>query len=283
MLLQSITIKESLTNIGTSLVEVVPGLIKAVVLLIIGYFIAKYAAFFVKKLLISVNADKIVDKLKEIELFANMDVKLSVILSKVVFWCIFFIFIIISADVLNLDSISQGISKILGFLPNLVSALFIFFAGVFIANLIRGAINTTTASMNIPVGKLIGSIVFYFMVIMISITAAEQAGVETSMIKENINNIVLIFLAALGLGYGISSKDLMSNTLASIYTKNKFRVGQEIKYKHIQGTIVELDSNSAILKNDTGAKFVIPLAKFLQEDIEIVTDFEEEFVDEEVA
>lgn len=282
MLLQNNTIavlQESFSDIIRSMMGVLPGLIKATLLLIIGYIIAKYAALAIKKLLISINADKAVEKLSEIEIFSKMDFKLSEVLSKMVFWLVIFVFLTISADVLNLEVVSNGIASMLGYIPKILMALVLFFVGVFAANLIRGVIVSTTASMNIPAGKLLASVVFYFLVLVFGVQAMGQAGVDTSMISSNINNVVMIFLAALGLGYGISSKDLMSNTLAGIYTKNKFRVGQEIEYKGTVGTIVEIDSNSAIIKRVDGSKIVIPLAKFLQEDIIIINDFEEQFVD----
>jgi len=269
-------IPSSLTNTFTdtfpALINTSGRIIGAFIILLIGYIIAKIVKRFVKNTLDALKIEKIGEKIREVDMFAKLDFELSDILSKVVFWLVFFLAIIVATEVLALPVISNGVGAIVAFLPKVLSALVIFIGGTFIANMIKNLISTTTQSMNIGAGKVIASIAFFFMVLIFAIMALSQIGMPTEIMEKVLVIIIVAFLGAVALGYGLSSKDLMANSVAGMYTKNKFKVGQTIKYKETEGLIVDMDNNSATIKKDSGSKIVIPLSKFLTEEIEILNE-----------
>jgi len=265
-------IPSSLTTTFSDLINTSGKILGALVILLIGFIIAKIVKKFVKKSLDAIKIEKVGEKIREVDMFAKLDFRLSDLLSKVVFWLVFFLSLIVSTEVLDLPVISSGVGAIVAFLPKVLSALVIFIGGTFIANIIKNLITTTTQSMNIGAGKIIASIAFFFMVLIFAIMALSQIGMPTEIMEKVLVIVIVAFLGAVALGYGLSSKDLMANSVAGMYTKNKFKAGQTIKYKDIEGLVLNIDNNSAIIQKDSGSKIVIPLSKFLNEEIEILSE-----------
>jgi len=63
-------------------------------------------------------------------------------------------------------------------------------------------------------------------------------------------------------------KKIVSNYLASFYSRNKFKVGDEITVNGVKGEIIELDNSTVILKTDK-SKIILPLSKLSSEMVEI--------------
>ena len=63
-------------------------------------------------------------------------------------------------------------------------------------------------------GKIISGFVFYFLVVIITITALDQIGIDTSIITSNVVLILGAILLAASISYGIASKTILSNMLA---------------------------------------------------------------------
>lgn len=243
----------------------------ALVVLVIGAIVSKIVKRVVTKVLQSLNVDKLGDKLKEIDMFASVDMQISDVLGKLVYWVVFFIFVIVATNILNIQALSDAIVDIITIqLPRFLSAAVVFFAGVFIANIIKNFVTNAALAMNIPIGKILGTIVFYFLVVMFIIVALNQAGIDTAILNENMQIILGAILLAAALGYGLSSRDLMSNMLGSYYIKDKFHSGQKIKFSNYEGTIISKTNTSITIQKDNGNKVVIPLSKLAREEVEIV-------------
>ncbi len=250
------------------IVAFTPRLILSLILLIIGWIVGKIVARIVRKLLTAINIDKFTDKIKEVDLFSSFDFKLSDIASKLMYWIVFLIFFLAATETLGLKSVTEGISNFIGYIPQIVTAILFFVIGTLFANLIKTVIQAACDSMGIAAGKIISSFVFYFIVIMVGITALNQAGLDTEIITQNVTLAMGAIMLAFAIGYGFASKDVMANMLASFYSKNKFSIGQKICIDNIEGTIVNMDSTSVTLENED-RKIIIPLSKLTNNTVEI--------------
>jgi Ca2+/Na+ antiporter len=71
------------------------------------------------------------------------------------------------------------------------------------------------SSLELTVGNLVGDIVFYVMAIVSSITALNQANVETDLITNNLSIIFVSILLAFALAFGLGSTDVIKRLLFS--------------------------------------------------------------------
>lgn len=256
------------TQLGDSLVQAIPTILYVLALLIIGWLVGKIIAGIVKQLLRAVNADVLSEKLKEVDLFRTLDFNISDALSKITFWLVFLVFLTIIAEFAGLDAIKNGIGALFAYLPKLFAAILFFMVGVFIANVIKNVVNATCESMGVSGARFISLFVFYFLVVIIAISALNQAAIDTSILTQNISIVIAAIFFAFAIGYGFASRDILSNILASFYSRDKFKVGQHISIESVEGTIIKVDSTSVTLENED-KHYIVPLSKLINTTVEI--------------
>lgn len=254
-----------------SFVVGIPNLIKAILIFVVGYFIAKTISKLVTKLLSKIGVDKLSEKLNEID-FVNkldIDVKASKIVGKTIYYMMILLFLAAATDVLSMPALSNLVAQTIEFIPNLLIALFILIMGLLGSDLVRKMVLTTLKSIGIPSAKIISSFVFYFLVITIFVMALGQAKINTDFLSRNLSIIIGGIVFAFALGYGLASKDVVSGLLVSMYSKDKIKVGDDIVFGDAKGKVIEMDKSSVILKTEAG-RMIIPLSKLLNDKIEIL-------------
>lgn len=248
-----------------------PKFIGALTILFVGWLVSRSVGKILSKVLANIGIDRLAEMLDDIEVVQRSGVlkdKLSGIIARIVYYMMMLTFIIAATETLGVAAITQLFTDLMNYLPFLLTASVIFILGLFLADMVKGAVTTLCLSLGIPSGKMIGNIVFYFLFVTIAVSALAQAKINTEFISNSL--VVLIGAGALAFafGYGLASKDLVSNYLASYYNKNKVRVGDEVRILGERGKVVLIDSTSVILQTPERA-IIIPLSKLATEKVEV--------------
>jgi hypothetical protein len=164
---------ESLSTMWLEITKIIPSIIGAIVVLFLGWLITKLVVRLIKKALKLAKASKLDDKLNEIEIFEGKQLHFDTIkvVSTFFKWMIYIMLLIIVSDILNLKIISEQISNFLAYLPQLFVGLIIFTLGLLFANFVKKALRSFFESMDLSGGKMISQVVFFLLIIFISITA----------------------------------------------------------------------------------------------------------------
>lgn len=240
------------------LLKFMPKLIAVIAVLIIGWLLIKIVSFLVKKALKFSKIDILAEKLQEIDIFKNVSIKPTIIVVKVVKWILLLLMLIIISDILGLQMLTDGIASFIGYLPRLFSAIAILMIGIYIANIIKNAIQSLFKSLDLGGSNVIGSIVFFAIVVIVAITALNQAGIDTEMITSNLTLIMGSLLLAFTIAFGLGSKEIVQRLLFGFYSRKNLSVGQKIKIGGIEGTIDAIDNIYLTLITDDG-KFIFPI------------------------
>ncbi len=262
---------EILKNLLLRFTSAIPNLIAAIAIALIGMMIAKAVAKLIEKILSGIGIDKLAQKLNEIDVIEqyNINVKPSHIIGQIFYYVLLLIFLIAATDILGMPALSQLISDLINYVPNLITALVVLILGLLMANGLKSLVFTACKSVGIPSPNLISNFIFYFVFLTAMISALSQAKIDTDFVKNNLSIILGGGVAAFALGYGLASKDMMSNFLASFYSRRNFNVGDTIKIGNTTGEIVYFDSSC--VKVQVGEKLVIiPLSKLMNEEVEIL-------------
>lgn len=270
ILLQTGGMLTLLETILTDFSSTLPKLMKALVIFVVGWIIAKMIAKLVRNILVRTPIDSLTKRLNDIDIVSKTGIEIipSTVLSKMLYYILMLLFTLAATDVLDMPAISELMLSIMAFIPQLISAGIVLLIGIFIADFIKNMISTICTSLGIPSAKLIAGFVFWFIFLTALVSAMTQAGINTEFIMSNLSVMLAGGVFAFALGYGIASKDMMANFLASFYTKDKFKIGDQITIEGINGEIVDVDNNSVLLQCD-GKKVVIPLKKLSSENVEI--------------
>ena len=252
-------------NVGTLLQELlskfinaVPNFLSALVIIGVGFIVAKILRKTLVKVLEKLGIDKIGEKLNSIDIVskANMEIKLSNILSKLVYYFVLLIFIVAGTDVLGMPALSELVMKIFDLIPNIIVAGVILVVGILVADALRNLVLTTCQSLGIPSAKVISMFVFYFIVINVLISALTQAQVNTAFLSQNISLVIGGAVLAFSIGYGLASRDTVSNYLSASYASEKIKEGDRIIIDGVEGTIVNMDKSAVELQTAEGKVFI---------------------------
>lgn len=249
---------------------VIPNLFGALAVFIIGLIVSKIAARFIRRILVAIGADKLAERLNEIEIVYKSNIQLvpSLLLSKVVYYFLLFIFVVAATDILNMQVISQLMSEILNYIPVLISALAVFVVGLLVSDFLKGLVKTTCDSLGIPAAGMISNVVFYFLFLNIVMITLSQAQIDTDFIQDNLSIVLAGVVLAFAIGYGFASRNIVANFLASFYNKGKVNVGDTIEIEGVKGKVLRMDSSSLVLGAE-GREVLIPLSKLASEKVDI--------------
>ncbi len=262
---------EILQQLLTKFVLVIPNIVGATILIIAGLIICKIIAKFIETALKQIKIDKLADRLNEIDVVnkSGVQIKLSKVLASVVYYLAMLLFIVAATDVLQMMALSQLMSDVINYVPNLIVAIFILIIGILVAESLRKTVLTIFISIGIPSAKVLSSALFYFLLITVLLSALEQAKVQTSFLANNLTIMIGGIILAFSFGYGFASKDIMSNFITSFLQKQKFKKGDIIRIGQSQGKVIDMDSQSVTLQTED-RKIIIPLHKLTSHEIEIL-------------
>lgn len=263
---------QSLSAFGQVFMGGLPNVLGAIVILILGWLISKGIASVLDKILLGVKFDALATKLKVVELLerGNIESPPSKIISQFVYWILLLLVFITASDILGWKSVSDEISKLISYLPTLFSAIILFILGSFIAGFVRDIIRSTTASLGIRAGRLISQFIFYLLIIIVTLTALKQAGIDTTIITSNLLLILGAMLASLSISYAFASRDILTNILAIFFSRRTFQEGQIVEIDGIRGEIIQIQNISIIIRDENNGKIVIPAQEFVTKKVKII-------------
>jgi len=262
------TVINSLIQMGQQFINAFPRVFTAIVILLVGMVISKMLAKTIKKLIEKAGIDKIGEKLNEIEMVAKskIEIKLSTFFSKIMYYVLMLFFLVASADVLAMPAVSQLVTDIFNFVPNLIVALIVLILGLLLAEAVKNLVYTTLKSLGVPSARIIASFLFYFLLINVLVSALTQAKINIEFLSQNLTLLIGGGVLAFGIGYGLASKDVIANFMASLYSKGRVKLGDVITIDNIEGEIVDMDRSSLTIQADKN-RVIVPLSKMTNEKI----------------
>ena len=264
------TIFDSFGNLLDSVAAMVPQLILGLLGLIIAWLVIKIILFVLKRILKAAKIDTLSQRVADAKLFGDKQLKidlLKVILTTVKVLMIL-LFTVILAQILELQAISDAIYSLLGYLPTLLSALLILIGGLYLASVVKRAVLKLMESMGASGSKMTSGALFYLITFFISITALNQAGVDTQIITSNFTIVLGAFLLAIALGFGLGSREVISDLLKMFYARKRYMVGDTLVIGDLEGTVESIDNISITLKTKK-ATIVVPIDEVISNRVEI--------------
>lgn len=262
------TLLNALQEIMSKIAQFLPNILGAFIVFIVGWLFTKFILFLLKRLFKLIKLENHLEKIKQKPFVNSYFSKLNLIqiLLSIVKYTFYIIIISIIFEILGWASISQKIIDLLDYLPKLISGLVIFIIGINVASFVKKSLFSLFQAMDLLYGKIISQIVYYILAIIVTITSLNQAGVDTSIITNNLTVVLAAFLLTLTLALGLGARNVVDSLLHTFYSKKRFSVGQNIKLENGQeGTIVAIDS--MYFSIDIGEEIIVIPIKKLSEQI----------------
>ena len=133
---------DSLSQMGKNVASVIPNVIGAILILILGWFITKIVVMILRRILKLTKVDRITKLINEKEVFGTFEIKFNVsgVIIGFVKWILYLVFLIVASDIMDWKIVSVEIGNLLRYLPKLFSAIALLMIGLYIANFLKKAI-----------------------------------------------------------------------------------------------------------------------------------------------
>lgn len=264
------SIYEVLRLQALQLLEVIPAILKAAVVFIIGLILAKILMNGILRLLAALGVDRLAERIMSAEFFAANNIKLvpSRIISGFVYYFMLIIFTMAAVEALGMRIISDLMADFIDYIPHAVTAFVILLFGIYVADAIKKVVLSACRSLGITSGNLIANVIFYFIFLNIILIALRQARLQTTFMETNISIMLAGAAGAFAIGYGLAARDIMGNMLAGFYNRNRIRVGDEVTINRQRGEVILMGSTSLTLRSED-SEIIVPFSKLSSEGVEI--------------
>ncbi len=211
MIIQNLTDAtiSSIFNVWAGVISFIPSLIGAVIVLIIGLIIASALKTLVEKVLDAVKLDNLLRKIDVEKFFQRAGVALNSgkFFGALVYWFFAIVFILVAADILRLEGLSQFLRQVVLYVPNIILAALIMLATIVVANFLRNVVKTSVAGAKLHASKFLGTATWWATVIFGILAALIQLGIAPALLNTIITGIVAMFAIAGGIAFGLGGKD----------------------------------------------------------------------------
>jgi hypothetical protein len=200
-----------LQTMAEKIIALIPSLLGAIVIIFLGWLLAKILKTALIKLLVAVRFEKFSERSGLSRFLSRGDIKhsLAEILGTMFFWIILLFFIYVATDVLHLTLIRDVINRIITFIPNLIAALLIIIVGVLLSSFFKGLVKVTATSYALTHRELIGRMVQYLIIFFSVAVSLEQLGIATHILVNSVLIIIGAMAFGLALAFGLGSKDIV--------------------------------------------------------------------------
>ena len=264
------TVIDSFESVITQIMAILPNLIGALVILLVGWILSKVLSGIVGKILGRIGLDKLANRLNDTDFFKeiNLEIRPIIIIKKFLYWTLMLIFILSAAETLGLKIVTEQIGSLVNYIPKLFTAFIILALGFYLADAVKKLVANACKSYGIPAWKVISNLVFYILLMAIAVTALNQASIDTNIITFTIFILIGGAIISFSIAYGFAARDILGSILTSFYTKYHFEIGQTIELDNIKGKIVKMDNISVTLESDD-KEVLLPMKRLLEQKVEI--------------
>jgi len=214
----SVTIVESLQQIWGGIVEFLPKVLAAILVLIVGWAVARLLGKFIARVINVLQLDRLLESAGVNKIFAKAGkpLKIDVVFNEIVKWFVLIVFFISAAKILNLDQITQFLGDVLNYIPRVIVAVVILIIGALLANFIAEIVKSTITATKIGVGKTLASVTRYIIIIFSFLAAFEQLNIAEVYLSSLFQAFVYMLAGAAALAFGLGGKEVAADFLKKI-------------------------------------------------------------------
>jgi len=208
----------SLQNLWIGFASIVPSLIGALVVLILGLIVAAGLGTLVEKVFEAIKLDVFLGKLGLAPYFERAGLRLrgSHFLGRIVYWFILVAFLLAASDSLQLFALSSFLKDVLAYLPNVLAAVLIMLATVVVANFLKKLVTASVLGAKLHAAQFLGTLTWWSIAVFGFLTALVQLNIAASIINTLVTGFIAMLALAGGLAFGLGGRDYAAHLLGKL-------------------------------------------------------------------
>lgn len=206
----------SLTDLWLQFVGFLPSLIAALVVFFIGWAIAVAIGRLVEKVLMVLRVNQAFESIKGLKSAAeraNLSLNIPRLVGEIAKWFLLIVTLLATTDILGLSEVSNFLSSVLLYVPNVVVAALILVIAVLLANFVYRTVLASVEAAGFGSGGAIAAVSKWAIIIFAIFAALLQLNVATQLIQTFLTALFAMIALAGGLAFGLGGKDMAAKWL----------------------------------------------------------------------
>ena len=212
-------IVESVRSFMVQLGEFLPKLIGAIIILIIGWFVAKFLAFVIIKGLKVINFNVVTEKAGIDGFLKKGGLKKGTIdiLSLLVYWLVILATLLVAFNTLGLTVVSDLVGEITLFIPNVIVAVLILTIGLYFARFVEDAVVAYGKNVGLDEAQLFGRLARWALIVFVVIVSLGQMNIADRYLQPAFYIILGGVTLALALAFGLGGQKWAADQLDKFF------------------------------------------------------------------
>lgn len=217
---------EPLKDFIQRLLVFMPNLLTCLIIFVFGFIAAWIVKYVVSKIANILRVDRFCAKVGITETFGKVGIKEppARLLSRIFYWLVVIIFVIIALYTLRVPAIEKLLEKFFLYLPDLFVAALLIIIGYILGNFLGRATLIASVNAGVRFSRLLSKGVKTIVVLLASVMALEQLGIGRGTVIVAFTILFGGFVFALSLSFGLAGKNI-----ARQYLEGKIKGGSEEK------------------------------------------------------
>ena len=211
-------IVEPISQMLTKIMAYLPVLLGALIILIVGWIVAKAIRRIVDWLLKTARFDTLADKAGITEILRKGDMKITAreVVSGLVYWLVIIMVLVMVVNALGLPKASDILASLFAYVPKVIAALFVLVVAMFLASFVSGIVRTAAGNANLPKPEIFAGISRWAIIIFAATISLEQLGIAPLLVTTTFNIVLGGVCLALALAFGLGGKEAVARYLEEL-------------------------------------------------------------------
>ena len=213
----SSAVTNSLADLWVQFISFVPSVIAAVVVFLVGWAIAVAVGRLIEKLLLLVRINAAFESLRGLKRAveqAGLRLDIAKLVGEIFKWFLIIVSLLAATDILGLVQVSEFLTSVLYYIPNVVIAALILVISVVLANFVYRTVLAAVEAAGFTSGGAIAAISKWSILVFALFAALLQLQIASQLIQTILTAFFAMVAIAGGLAFGLGGKDLAAKWLS---------------------------------------------------------------------
>jgi Conserved TM helix len=221
MSIAAVHIAQSLQQGLNSIIGFIPNLVGCLIILFVGYLIARIVKVLVAKLLEKVGLDRALSRSQAGTYVERVspDARPSRLVAVVAFWFIFIYAIVAALDALKLRTLTTFMANVQNYLPNVIAAVLILVIGVAIAGAVGGLVDRLMGDT--PGGRMARTVAPTLILAIVVFMVLNQLKIASAIVTTTYIALIGMLALAGALAFGLGGRELAARMMRDAYDSSQ--------------------------------------------------------------
>ena len=211
-------ITASLQSLWSGFINFLPTFLSAIIIFMIGWAITAVLGKLSGQIVRVLRIDGILEKMgfkKNLER-ANLNLDSSKFISELVRWFFIIVFLMASTDILGLFQVTDFLSRVLLYIPQLIVAVLILLAAVLIADFLQRLVKASVEAAGLGSANILAAITKWAILVFAILAALLQLGIVPALIQTIFTGFIAALVISSGLAFGLGGRDFAASLLEKL-------------------------------------------------------------------